>query len=367
MKLREQLAELIYALPMTNAECQWVSGRIGFLSVKEHYQLWAALQRRESLYGLLGKQGDALLAEVLQRPPSITLDAINCLLELPYYEVCYPAGSYEELGEYYLLYEAGAPASVLPYTELKAVGQRYAALTPGLFLDGCYVTVPYRPLTHVYNGKNTEVLDSRDWSLRLKLASAAHADGVWLRLPDYSSLNDSKPDEIALALRELKAESLQECTLLDAKCSLPKVQNLMDQYNSLEDLVRDGNDLGFLLDERGQGTPGFEEKFAAVLEFENCYTLKLALDLGQNLSCYDFLPAGDIAQFGRDALAGHGSGDGEPLILFDCIDYRAYGASLLEQSGYNYNADRTFFIRRNGQKPRFERTSPEGPEMTLRR
>ena len=362
----DQLKELMTALPMTNAERQWVTEQMGFLSVKEHYQLWAALQRRESLYGLLGKQGDALLAEVLQRPPSITVDAINCLLELPYYEVCYPAGSYEELGEYYLLYEAGAPASVLPYTELKAVGQRYAALTPGLFLDGCYVTVPYRPLTHVYNRKNTEVLDSRDWSLRLKLASAAHADGVWLRLPDYSSLNDSKPDEIALALRELKAESLQECTLLDAKCSLPKVQNLMDQYNSLEDLVRDGNDLGFLLDERGQGTPGFEEKFAAVLEFENCYTLKLALDLGQNLSCYDFLPAGDIAQFGRDALAGHGSGDGEPLILFDCIDYRAYGASLLEQSGYNYNADRTFFIRRNGQKPRFERTSPEGPEMTLR-
>lgn len=363
----DQLKELMTALPMTNAEHQWATEQMGFLSVKEHYQLRAALQHRESLSGLLEMEGDAMIAEILKRPPTVTVDAINCLLELPCYEVCYPAGSYEELGEYYLLYEAGAPASVLPYTDLKTVGQRYAALTPGLFLDGCYVTVPYRPLTHVYNGKNTEVLDSRDWSLRLKLASAAHADGVWLRLPDYSSLNDGKPDEIALALRELKAESLQECTLLDVKCSLPEVQNLMGQYNSLEDLVRDGNNLGFLLDERGQGERNFLEKYHAVLTYENCHTLPLALDLGQNLSCYDFLPAGDIAQIGRDALAGHGSGDGDPLILFDCIDYRAYGASLLEQSGYNYNADRTFFIRRNGQEPRFERTSPEGHIRPLRR
>ena len=363
----EQLRELMLALPMTKAERQWVTEQMGFLSVKEHYQLWAALQRRESLYGLLGKQGDALLAEVLKRPPTITVDAINCLRELPHYEVCYPAGSYEELGEHYLLYEAGAPESILPYADLYQIGAMYERFRPGMFIGDCFVTYPQHPLGNPYNGRNLEDLDNDPgWSVRLKLSSAANPDGVWVRLPDYSSLNDSKPDEFALALRELKAESLQECTLLDAKCSLPKVQNLMDQYNSLEDLVRDGNDLGFLLDERGQGTPGFEEKFAAVLEFENCYTLKLALDLGQNLSCYDFLPAGDIAQFGRDALAGHGGGDGEPLILFDCIDYRAYGASLLEQSGYNYNADRTFFIRRNGQKPRFERTSPEGPEMTLR-
>ena len=73
----DQLKELMTALPMTNAERQWVTEQMGFLSVKEHYQLWAALQRRESLYGLLGKQGDALLAEILQRPPSITADAIN--------------------------------------------------------------------------------------------------------------------------------------------------------------------------------------------------------------------------------------------------------------------------------------------------
>ena len=49
MKLQEQLEELIYALPMTNAERQWVTRQMGFLSVKEHYQLRVALQRRESL------------------------------------------------------------------------------------------------------------------------------------------------------------------------------------------------------------------------------------------------------------------------------------------------------------------------------
>ena len=366
MKLREQLAELIYALPMTNAECQWVSGRIGFLSVKEHYQLWAALQRRESLYGLLGKQGDALLAEILKRPPTITVDAISCLLELPYYEVCYPAGSYEELGEYYLLYEAGAPASSFPYTDLYQIGVLYEQSHPGLFIDQCFVAYPQHPLANPYRGNNVEVLSGDgSWSVRLKLASAANSDGVWICLPDYSSMNDGKPDEVALALWELQASSLQECTLLDAKCSLPEVQNLMGQYNSLEDLVRDGNNLGFLLDEHGQGAHNFLEKYHAALTFENCQTLPLALDLGQNLHCYDYLQREGVPEYGRRKLAEQGCVFGDPQILAGNIDYPAYGKAMLEQEGYVPTSTGDY-IRRNGQQFRFERTAPEGPDLISR-
>ena len=362
----EQLRELMLALPMTKAERQWVTGQMGFLSVKEYYQLGAALLRSESLYGLLGKQGDALLAEILQRPPTITADAINCLRELPHYEVCYPAGSYEELGEHYLLYEAGAPESILPYADLYQIGAMYERFRPGMFIGDCFVTYPQHPLGNPYNGRNLEDLDNDPgWSVRLKLSSAANPDGVWVRLPDYSSLNDGKPDEIALALRELKAESLQECTLLDAKCSLPEVQNLMSQYNSLDDLVRDGNNLGFLLDERGQGLRNFLEKYHAVLTYEDCHTLPLALDLGQNLNCYDYLQKWELGDYGRRKLAEQGCTFGNPLILIGNIDYPAYGKAILEQEVY-VSTSTGDYIRRNGQEPRFERTSPEEPEMTLR-
>ena len=39
------------------------------------------------------------------------------------------------------------------------------------------------------------------------------------------------------------------------------------------ELVKDGNDPGYALDEQGQGTPHFMERFAAALEYENCRDL----------------------------------------------------------------------------------------------
>ena len=54
----DQLKELMFALPMTNAERQWVAEQMGFLSVKEHYQLRAALQCRTTIdIGQKNKKG----------------------------------------------------------------------------------------------------------------------------------------------------------------------------------------------------------------------------------------------------------------------------------------------------------------------
>ena len=93
-----------------------------------------------------------------------------------------------------------------------------------------------------------------------------------------------------LALLELKVDTIQECTLLDARCVLPEVKDLVSEYREVADLIYDGNDLGFLLDEQGQGMPHFSEKFHAALAYEKCTRLGAALDIAQNLRCYrDFL------------------------------------------------------------------------------
>ena len=78
----------------------------------------------------------------------------------------------------------------------------------------------------------------------------------------------------------------------------------------------------------------FLEKYHAVLTFENCQTLQLALDLGQNLNCYAYLQKWELGDYGRQKLAEQGCTFANPLILTGNIDYPAYGKAMLEQEGY---------------------------------
>lgn len=71
---------------------------------------------------------------------------------------------------------------------------------------------------------------------------------------------------------------------MDARCGLPELGTLMEQYGNVLELVKDGNDPGYALDEQGQGTPHFMERFAAALEYENCRDLIMP-DIF-TLSCY---------------------------------------------------------------------------------
>lgn len=132
------------------------------------------------------------------------------------------------------------------------------------------------------------------------------------------------------------------------RCSLPGITILQDEYDDLNDLIRDGNDLGFLLEEQGQGMPDFMEKFTAALEYENCHRLQEALDIAQNLHCYDFMRADDVGAFGKRELEKRG-GFKNPLLR-DCMDTVGLGEALLEQQGYRLNVSETAYIRRNDRE-----------------
>ena len=112
---------------------------------------------------------------------------------------------------------------------------------------------------------------------------------MWVKLPDYNEVNNDGPGEIRLALDELRVKTIQDCRLLDVRCILPCIQNLTGQYDNLADLIYDGTNLGILLDERGQGSPGFPERFAAALEFENCRRLNDAVNIAGDLGSYDVI------------------------------------------------------------------------------
>lgn len=357
----------LFRQPSNDIEKQWLLDRLKTLSVREAYQLSTVMLTTGRLKEVSGKAGDEMLAAVLKLDRQETAEAINCLLSLSDYEVLCPAGSYEALGEYYLRYEAEMPETVLPYADLQQIGFRYEERHPGVFIGDCFVVLPGREPKQTYDGTNLDKVQETDWSLRLRLATPAVPKGVWVCLPDHAAAEvDGRLGEIALALRELQIETIQECELLEARCSLPGISIHPEEYPDLEDLIRDGNDLGFLLEEQDQGMPHFTGRFLAALEYENCHRLDAALDIAQNLHCYDFVRAENIETFGKQELERKGWS--KDPILRGCIDTAEFGESLLEQMGYRLNTAETAYIRRNDREFQHLRTpepTQQGWDMTM--
>ena len=344
-------------------ERQWLLDRLETLSVKEQNQMAAAIISRGQLKALSEKTGEERELAVLKMDPNTVRDAVNLLLALPDYEVICPAGSYAQLGEYYLRYEAGHP-DLIPYANLEQIGWNYEDSHLGIFVGDCFVVLPGRESRQIYDGTNLDSLPDTDWSLRLKLSSPAVPDGVWLCLPDSTIDEEGRMDEIRLALRELQVQTLQECSLLDVRCSLPELSIGLDEYQALADLIYDGNDLGYVLQEQGQGERHFLEKFRAALEYEHCHDLKLALDIASNLNCYDYCPTTETGRFGEEVLQKQGDTVFRDPVLQGSIDLKVYGEAQLEQQGYLLNTAETGYIRRNEQEFHHERTEPQ-PEFDM--
>jgi hypothetical protein len=269
-------------LPGEEREQDWIRKRLGTLSVRE---------------------GIVLAAATLDNSPENTVDAINCLQPLDYYTVLLNAGSYEALGRRYLLNETRMPMDALPFADLEQTGRYYEGIFPGLFVGDCYVEYPNPDLYPAYSGHGAPLPADDGWSVKLKLASPAVPEGVWLRLP--GPLEDGCEDaaEKLAALRELQVKRWDECALVDAKCVLPEAGDLMAQYSdNVSDLLYDGVELGYVLAQKGQGSPHFMERYAAALALEGCHDLRLALDISQNLNCYDWMQRADLEESGRRKL-----------------------------------------------------------------
>ena len=331
---------IILGLPGTAEERRWLTEHLEVLSVRERTVLSAAMSRQ---------------------PPQDMAGAVNCLLSLDDYEVRGHVGSYEELGEY-LLFEECVPLDQQAYFDLPALGRMYEDQHPGLFIGNCYVEDPGNQPAAIYDGRNLPGAEAEAWSVRLKLASKAVPGGVWLRLPDYPEINGDGPGEIRLALDELRVRTIQECTLLDARCILLCVQDLAGQYDDLADLIYDGQNLGCLLDERGQSIPDFLGRFAAALEAERCRRLDEAVRIAEDLLSYDIVSVDTFTdkiaeELNRRALA---EVDGAVRI---CFDYTAYAAAVAKREGYELTDDGCFFIRKRDSPAQEQQSDMTGMTM----
>lgn len=320
-------------------EQNWIRIRLGTLSVREGIVLAAAAQAH---------------------PPENAVQAINQLQSLDEYTVCLDAGSYEALGRRYLLNDTKMPRDALPFLDLEAVGRQYEDRHPGLIIGNCYVRYPETPPKPVYQPGMALPADD-GWSVKLKVASPAVPEGVWMRLPGPFEDGYEDTVEEMTSIQELQVRRWDECTLVDAQCVLPEAGDLMAQYSgNVADLIYDGVQLGFVLEEKGQGAPLFTEKYIAALALESCRNLKLALDISQNLRCYDWTPQSDLETSAVGLLLDKGVS--EELIRTSGIDLAGYKAHLLEQEGYTPTPDGWGYIRRNANEFSYQFSTPAQPQ-----
>ena len=337
MKLND--FDYLAQLPGEEQERRWLQERLETLSVRE---------------------GTILAAATLKDPPEDMAQAINQLQTLDEYTVRMGAVSYEALGMAYLLNETKMPENALPFVDLTQMGTHYEDKHPGLFVGDCYVEYPRSVPQPVYHGQGSPLPEDNDWSVKLKIASPAVPEGVWMCLPDLPNWDDDTFQGESLTLRALHVQHWSECVLLDAQCILPEAGNLMEQYDDLADLLYDGQELGYVLAERGQGSPTFMARYAAALELEHCRNLRFALDISQNLQCYDWVQCADLETSAEVLLLD--AGVSEELIRASGIDLTAYKAHLLEQDGYTPTADGLGYIRRNAKEFHYQYSTPAQPQ-----
>ena len=301
---------------------------------------------RTRLETLSAREGIILAAAAQADPPEDAVQAINLIQSLDEYGMVCGVGSYEQLGKYFLDNCNGVPDDALPYIDLDQIGRHYASLYPGQFLDGSYVFYPEGTVNPTYQGPGAPLPEDQRWTVKLKVSSPTVLEGVWMRLPWLTGLADYTSLEEEVTLRELRAEGWVDCTLLDAQCFLPEAGNLMEQYDDVEELIKDS----LTLDNFYNWGTADVQWYAAALRLENCQELRLALDIANNPDCYHWKPISevDVSDIARKELKDGGVLD--HILESGGIDLRGYGEHLLERQGYTLTADASGYIARTSQE-----------------
>ena len=328
-------------LPGTAEETRFLSWRLSEMSVRERYLLEGASQLQSI---------------------DIAADLINLTEQLDSFSLCLGATDDAALGAYAARYRERVPEKRIPLLNTARWGRDLRERHGGVFTSGGFVEQT-SPLRQIYAaGGSLGRLTVGDAAMRLKVASAHCPDGVWLMLPDHEPVT-GEPDERAAARGELGVTGWDGAVLLGIKCCLWNITNPASQYATLEQLIDAGNNLGYVLEEQGQGMPCFDEYFRAAMELEGCTRLDEALDISQNLNCYDFIPAEEYwERFGR-RLAGR-SGIVDPdSAAAPYFDYAGYCKSEIERLGLKRCADG--YIARNGRAFLHEFSEPAPQEQNL--
>lgn len=342
--MKHRLSTLLKGMEMSKAEHDWMEHRFENMTAKEEMLFQGAMQ--------------------LEHPETVQ-EAMQILQGLDHYRLLYGADDDISLGRFVMEHIHTPTHAARGYLDPEIVGAAYREHGSGSFVENHYVERLNleRPLPEV--NPDVPLPITGEYAIRIKLVSRNNMEGVWIGFPDTGEYMDTAhPDELLLGLDALQAETLDQCMVVDVDCALPQLTNLLAQYDTSGELVSHAIDFGYVWAEQGQGEPHWLEKWQAVMELEDCHRLDLALDLAQNLHCYEFLPRGvDLEQYGMELAQKEGVLNQDPL-LNQCFDSVAYAQHHMAK--YGLSATDHGYVAWNGREVIYEYSQPEqGPEMKL--
>jgi hypothetical protein len=166
--------------------------------------------------------------------------------------------------------------------------------------------------------------------LKMRLCSSSNPDGVWVKFPLWFDVDEhlDTPElssEMQVALAALRVSTLDECRAAECVCEYPSLNRCLETHakNSLNNIVDLAQIFGYAWSELEQTGNEPYQVFAAAMEYEDCSNLGMAIDITQNLRCYDFAP--DTESYANNYLKKKGVDD----IIASCFDLKAIGDTLI--------------------------------------
>lgn len=270
-----------------------------------------------------------------QSPPDMK-KLINITYNLSDCHVINGVGSDKELGKFYVENDMvevllDVPDEVLNYLDYEKIGRFRREEEKGVFIDKCYVINDAVEFKEVYDGVHLPWrAEKPDYVFKLQIAEAPF--GRW---PDFENepnnehcvplLLPAVKEDVQKALEQLETASLEECVFYHCESVVPALNQVfdfsedIDKMNILAGRIK-------ALDDRSELA-----KYKAVLEFTDCTDIDFALDLAQNLDCFDFYPEMSSPEdYGRLALLKT-SGLKPDDPAFQYLGFVQYGHAMMRQ------------------------------------
>lgn len=215
-------------------------------------------------------------------------DLINLTYNLADVHVI-PARNDRELGKFYVDNDFIDAVSNVPQEyqkellkllDYEMIGCAQREAEGGIFCNGFYVVNGSASWNKVYDGVHLPEHFSEDYVFELMVCDGTFYPSdidecTMLRLPAIQ-------EELAAVLKEQNIKNFDGCVVFTSKSSIPKLSGVFSEYEDIEKIKLLAEKIYEL---RCQGQ---EAKFKAVLELMDCTDVEQALDLTQNLDCFDF-------------------------------------------------------------------------------
>lgn len=262
----------------------------------------------------------------IEAPYTMT-EIVNLSCNLDKFRLFDGVTGHEALGRY-LLGKEGVPERLAPFLDYGAAGREYTKNNVGRFTGCSYVIRTGEALEPVYDGKYLP-FPGYDSScviqafLNSPFYEAGHCHSYPVSLP-------ASEDRLALAVENLGVKELDECRVLDVRCTVPELESFLPFSRDIREL----NGLSGMLAQKGFLKDARErEKLFAALEAEAPGDMAGAMKVVAELEQYTVLPedirtAVDYAHHYLEDARIYIHEDVEPFL-----DYEKLGECQMRKEG----------------------------------